>query len=179
MLGTLDEMQRMVEGALAFAREEAASEPTRVVDLAALVESVVADLADLGADVAFASPGKLAYACRPLAMRRALRNLVENAVVYGRRARVSLEQARDEVRIAIEDDGPGIPEEALERVFEPFVRLDDSRSPDTGGIGLGLSIARSIVRAHGGDIRLGNRGGGGLRATVALPTSATAPSVKP
>jgi signal transduction histidine kinase len=174
MVETLDEMQRMVEATLAFAREEATSEETRVVDLAALVESTALDLADLGADVQVAHPGRLAYPCRPLGLRRALRNLIENAVRYGARARVSLEPGREEHRIVVDDDGPGIPEEAFERVFEPFVRLEDSRSRETGGIGLGLAIARSIVRGHGGDIRLANREGGGLRVTVALPAAPAA-----
>ncbi|MEK0083724.1 ATP-binding protein [Benzoatithermus flavus] len=174
MLDTLDEMQRMVEGTLAFAQGEAASEETRVVDLAALVESIVLDLTDLGADVAFASPGRLAYRCRPLGLRRALRNLIENAVRYGKRAQVSLASDRDGVRIVIEDEGPGIPPDMMERVFEPFVRLEGSRSRETGGIGLGLAIARSIVRGHGGDIRLENRPEGGLRVTIALPAAGDA-----
>lgn len=169
VLDTLDEMQRMVEATLAFAREEAASEPTRVVDLAALIESTALDLEDLGAEVSFANPGKLPYACRPMSLRRALRNLIENAVRYGERARIGLESSSDEHHITIEDDGPGIPEAEFERVFEPFVRLEDSRSRETGGIGLGLAIARSILRAHGGDIALANRAGGGLRVTVTLP----------
>jgi signal transduction histidine kinase len=171
MLDTLGEMQRMVEATLAFAREEATSEDTRVVDLAALVESTALDLADLGADVTFTLPGRLPFACRPFGLRRALRNLIENAVRYGERARVSLEPGREEHRIVVDDDGPGIPEDSVERVFEPFVRLEDSRSRETGGIGLGLAIARSIVRGHGGDIRLANRAGGGLRVTVALPVA--------
>jgi signal transduction histidine kinase len=175
ILATLDEMQDMVEGTLAFAREEAASEPTRVVDLAALVESTADDLADLGADVAFANPGRLPYAARPVALRRALRNLIENAVRYGRRCRLRMERDREEVRIVIEDDGPGIAEDQQERVFEPFVRLEGSRSSETGGIGLGLAIARSIVRAHGGDIRLGNRPEGGLAVTLALPPATASP----
>jgi signal transduction histidine kinase len=174
MLETLSEMQRMVEATLAFAREEATSEETRVVDLAALIESTAVDLADLGADVQVSHAGRLPYACRPLGLRRALRNLIENAVRYGDCARVSLEPGRDEHRIVIDDDGPGIPEEGFERVFEPFVRLEDSRSRETGGIGLGLAIARSIVRGHGGDIRLANRAGGGLRVTAALPAAAAA-----
>jgi signal transduction histidine kinase len=179
ILDTLDEMQRMVEGILAFAREEAMSEATRTVDLAALIESLGADLADLGAEVEVAAaPGRLAYACRPLALRRAFRNLIENAVRYGARARVGLEPAGDGHRqhhsITIDDDGPGIPEEMAERVFEPFVRLEDSRSPETGGIGLGLAIARSIVRGHGGDIGLQNRREGGLRVIVSLPAAAAA-----
>ena len=171
ILSTLDEMQKMVEGTLAFVREEAASEPTRVVDLAALVESTVLDLADLGAEASFAESDRVTLACRPVALRRALRNLIENAVRYGERCRVGLEGDRDEVRIVIEDDGPGIAEDEWDRVFEPFVRLEASRSQETGGIGLGLAIARSIVRAHGGDIGLLNRAGGGLTVTVTLPTA--------
>jgi signal transduction histidine kinase len=107
-----------------------------------------------------------------LALRRALRNLLENAVRYGGRARVRLEQQGRELRIVVEDDGPGIPEDQFERVFEPFVRLEDSRSPETGGIGLGLAIARSIVRGHGGDIRLANQAQGGLVVVVTLPSAA-------
>ena len=173
ILATLDEMEKMVEGTLAFVREEAATEPTRVVDLSALVESSVADLADLGADARFVEGSRFTLPCRPVALRRAMRNLIENAVRYGERCRVRLEGDRQEVRILIEDDGPGIPEAEQERVFEPFVRLEGSRSQETGGIGLGLAIARSIVRAHGGDIRLANRAGGGLTVAVALPTVAT------
>ena len=157
ILETLDEMQRMIEATLAFAREEAAAEDTRTVDLAALVESVAADLADLGQEVAFSGPERLPYACRPIGLKRAVRNLIENAVAYGERARVTLEPAAVAVRIVIEDDGPGIPEADFERVFAPFVRLEESRSRETGGIGLGMAIARSIVRGHGGDIELANR----------------------
>jgi signal transduction histidine kinase len=169
ILETLEEMQRMTEATLAFAREEAAAEDTRTVDFAALVDSVCADLADLGQDVAFSGPERLPYACRPLSLKRALRNLIENAVAYGRRARVGLAAGEDALRVVIEDDGPGIPEAHFERVFQPFVRLEESRSPETGGIGLGMAIARSIVRGHGGEIELHNRPEGGLRVTVRLP----------
>jgi signal transduction histidine kinase len=169
MLGTLDEMQRIVEASLEFAREEASREATRVVDLAALVESVVSDLADLGGDASFDGAPRTPYACRPAGLRRALRNLVENALAYGQRARVRLEALPDQLRVVVEDDGPGIPEAMLERVFEPFVRLEDSRSRDTGGIGLGLAIARTIARGHGGDVTLRNRPEGGLVATIVLP----------
>ncbi len=174
ILETLDEMQRMIEATLAFAREEAAAEDTRTVDLAALVESVAADLTDLGQEVAFSGPERLPYACRPIGLKRAVRNLIENAVAYGGRARVTLEPAAVAVRIVIEDDGPGIPEADFERVFAPFVRLEESRSRDTGGIGLGMAIARSIVRGHGGDIELANRPQGGLRVVISLPKAETA-----
>jgi signal transduction histidine kinase len=169
ILETLDEMQRMTEATLAFAREEAAAEDTRTVDLAALVDSLCADLADLGQDVTFSGPERAPYACRPVSLKRALRNLIENAVIYGVRARVTLERAPGALAVVIEDDGPGIPEAEFERVFAPFVRLEESRSPETGGIGLGMAIARSIVRGHGGEITLHNRPEGGLRVAVRLP----------
>jgi signal transduction histidine kinase len=169
ILETLDEMQRMTEATLAFAREEAAVEPTRTVDLAALLESVAADLADLGQDVAVAPAARTPYACRPVALKRAVRNLMENAVRYGQRARLTLAPAAGELRITIDDDGPGIDPADQARVFEPFVRLEGSRSQATGGIGLGLAIARSIVHGHGGEITLENRAAGGLRAAIRLP----------
>lgn len=169
LLEVLDEMQRMTEATLAFAREEAADEETRMVDLSALAASLCDDLAELGMAVSFTGDGKTPLSCRPVSLKRALRNLIENAVAYGKEARVSLEESADELRIVIDDDGPGIANEDLERVFGPFVRLEDSRSRQTGGIGLGMAIARSVVRAHGGDITLENRAGGGLRVTVRLP----------
>ena len=169
ILAALDEMQRMTEDALAFIREDMQREETRMVDLHALVDSVAADLAELGCDIAVADSGRTLAACRPAALRRALRNLLENAAAYGGRAAVRVERDDAELRVVVEDEGPGIPAAELERVFEPFVRLDASRSRDTGGSGLGLAIARSIVRGHGGDILLENRAEGGLRATVALP----------
>ncbi|MCY3671442.1 MAG: ATP-binding protein, partial [Alphaproteobacteria bacterium] len=152
--------------AAAMQREE-----TRTVDLHALVDSVAADLGELGHGIAVADSGRVLAACRPAALRRALGNLLENAACYGGRAAVRIERDADELRVVIEDEGPGMPEAELERVFEPFVRLEASRSRDTGGTGLGLAIARGIVRGHGGDIALENRAEGGLRATVALPGS--------
>jgi len=169
VIETLDEMRDMIEATLAFVREEAAREDTRVVDLAALVESLCGDLADMGQAVSFTPAEKHPYACRPTGLKRALRNLIENAVVYGERARVALEAGAGEVRVVIDDDGPGIPRSAFERVFAPFVRIETSRSRATGGIGLGLAIARSIVRGHGGDIVLAHRAEGGFRVTVRLP----------
>jgi signal transduction histidine kinase len=172
ILETLEEMQRMSEATLAFVREEAAVEPTRMVDLMALVESVAADLVDLGQDVQFIETERIDLACRPAGLKRAIRNLLENAVRYGERAEIRLEESDDELRIVIEDNGPGISDDQIERMFQPFIRLDESRSVEGGGIGLGLAIARSIIRNHGGDIVLGNRSEGGLRATVSLPRAA-------
>ena len=174
ILETLDEMQQMIEATLAFAREDAAREDTRRVDLAALVQSLCDDLADAGHDVVFSGAAKMPYDCRLVALKRALRNLIENAVAYGHRARVALQEAEAELHIVIDDDGPGIPEHQAAQVFEPFVRLETSRSRETGGVGLGLAIARSIVRSHGGDITLENRAEGGLRAIIRLPMARTA-----
>ena len=168
MLATIAEVQKMTEATLAFAREESTVEGTRAVDLPALVESLCDDLAELGQDVTFIEGPRISYRCRPDALRRAVRNLVENAVRYGERARVHVARADDSVEIVIEDDGPGIPDAAAEQVFAPFFRIENSRNPETGGVGLGLSIARTIVRHHGGDIVLANQAKG-LRATISLP----------
>ena len=169
ILAALDEMQRMTGDALVFIREDTHREETRTVDLHALLDSTAADLAELGHDIAVADTGRILVTCRPAALRRALRNLLENAAAYGGRAAARIERDGEEIRVVVEDEGPGIPEADLERVFEPFVRLEASRSRETGGSGLGLAIARSILRGHGGDIRLDNRADGGLRVTVTLP----------
>ena len=169
ILETLEEMQRMTEATLAFVREEAKAEATRKVDITALIESVVADFSDLGHEAAFVDAERVTVACRAQGMKRALRNLLENAIRYGGRANVALSERKEDVAITIDDEGPGIPDAEIDRMFHPFVRLDESRSEETGGIGLGLAIARSIIRGHGGDINLANRREGGLRATIRLP----------
>lgn len=170
IVATLDEMQAMTEGALAFAREEATVEPTRTMDLDALIESLCDDLAEMGLAVKFADGERVPWRGRVDGLRRALRNVIENAVRYGDRAQVRLEVSTEWLEIVVEDDGPGIPAADLERVFAPFVRLESSRNRATGGVGLGLSIARSIARSHGGDVVLANRADAkGLRATIRLP----------
>ncbi len=173
IVAALDEMQRMTEDTLAFIREDMHREETRTVDLHALLDSVAADLAELGHEVAVTDTvtDRVLFACRTVALRRALRNLLENGAVHGARATARVDRDGSGVRVVIEDEGPGIPEDDLERVFEPFVRLEASRSRNTGGSGLGLAIARSIVRGHGGDIHLENRAEGGLRTTIALPVA--------
>lgn len=171
LLVTLDEMQAMAETALAFARDDSAGEPTRTIDLTALLESLCEDLADLGCDIGFVDGQRIPYRCRPEALRRAVRNLIQNAIRYGERARVTLRRGGDAIEIVVDDDGPGIPEADFERVFQPFVRLESSRNRTTGGVGLGLSIARTVARDHGGDVTLANRPGGGLRATIVLPAT--------
>ncbi|PRD40620.1 two-component sensor histidine kinase [Phyllobacterium phragmitis] len=168
MLAAIDEIQTMTEGTLALARGEATIEETRTIDLNALVGSLCDDLAELGQDVEFEEGAKANYRCRPDGLRRAIRNLVENAVRYGGKARVSVLHTSATIDIVVEDEGPGIPETAAEQVFAPFFRLEQSRNRDTGGVGLGLSIARAIVRHHGGDIIL-SQIKPGLRASICLP----------
>jgi signal transduction histidine kinase len=174
MCETLDELAQTAEAALAFTRDEA-GEQCRAVDLAALVESVCSDMDDIGHPVECSAGERLPVSCRPASLRRAIRNLVENAVFYGGKAHITVSRGMGEVRITVQDDGPGIPEDKLDSVFNAFVRLETSRNRRTGGVGLGLSIARSVARAHGGDILLENRKEGGLRATIALPVEGVTP----
>ena len=170
MVRTLDEMRVMVEETLRFAQDDTASEPTAALDLRALLQQVEQEQRALGRDVRLLPGPPQAYRARPVSLKRAVTNLVDNAVRHGRCARLTL--VRDEagpVRIAVDDDGPGLRDALLEQVFEPFFQLDPARNHREGGVGLGLSIARSCVRAHGGEVLLANRVGGGLRATIALP----------
>lgn len=174
MLADLDEMEAMVSAVLAFARDDARGEPAGKIDLAALVRTVVDEAADtrpeLAEKIAYAGPEHLSIAARPAALKRALTNLVTNALNYGEAARATVEPPNQgTVRVHVDDDGPGIPAHEMERVFQPFFRLEGSRNRETGGTGLGLPIARNMLRAHGGDIQLSNRIEGGLRATVTLP----------
>ncbi|WP_117193443.1 HAMP domain-containing sensor histidine kinase [Rhizobium terrae] len=168
MLDTIDEVQTMAEATIAFAKGEASTEETRTIDLCALVESLCHDLGDLGHKVEFIEGKKTHYRCRPGALRRAIRNLVENAVRYGGSASVSIVEREISFDILIKDRGPGIPEDMRDKVFSPFFRMEKSRNRQTGGIGLGMSIARAIVRHHGGDIELSS-GNPGLTACVRLP----------
>lgn len=169
MLADLAEMEAMIAATLAFARDDATAEPRRRMDLATLLRALADDFAALGKDVAFDGPERLAVDGRPAALKRAFANLIDNAVKYGSRARIRLAAGEGETLVDVEDDGPGIPEAEHERVFAPFTRLDASRNRETGGSGLGLSVARSIVRGHGGDITLRNRPEGGLTVRVMVP----------
>jgi len=172
MLRDLDDMQQMVSSTLSFIREESVSEPTSTVDIGSLLKRVCNDLEDAGHEVALSDvPRWTVVDCRPVAMGRALTNLLDNAVKYGNSARVSVVIKADMIRILIGDNGPGIATACLEDVFQPFYRLEESRNRETGGNGLGLSVARTIVRAHGGDIYLHNRRKGGLCAELRLPLS--------
>jgi signal transduction histidine kinase len=172
IIATIDELTVISEATLAFTRAEATTEATEAVDLHGLVAEVTEAFCLNGADVVIAPFPPLIYPCRPVALKRCFRNLIENAVRYGGNALVSAVTEQDAVTIAVEDDGPGVPPDQIEDAFQPFVRLEPSRSTETGGIGLGLAIARSIVKAHGGTLTLSNRLEGGLRAEIHLPLQA-------
>jgi signal transduction histidine kinase len=173
MLADLDEMESMVAATLAFGRDIAASEAVGRMDLAVLLRTILDEAADgdpgRAQALSYAGPEHLPVQARPLSLKRALTNLIGNALKYGDAARVTLGMPQPNfAQINIDDDGPGIGPENAEFVFEPFRRLETSRNRETGGSGLGLSIARNIIRAHGGDITLHNRPVG-LRVTVSLP----------
>lgn len=168
-LATLAEMEAILSATLGFARDDAADEKARSTDLAALLQSLVDDHADLGGDASYEGPDRSIFTCRPIALKRALNNLIDNALKYGETAKVRLSEDAVGVEILVDDSGPGIPENNLENVFTPFVRLEASRNRETGGTGLGLSVARTIVHAHGGQLSLVNRPDGGLRAVMRLP----------
>jgi signal transduction histidine kinase len=174
MLADLDELEAMVSATLAFGRDVAEGEPVAAVDLAELARTVLDETADAAPSAAdrlvYEGPGHLTLRVRSIAMKRALTNLVQNALAYGGNARVRLAPpAAGSVVLLVEDDGPGIPPGELDAVFQPFHRVEGSRNRETGGTGLGLPIARNILRAHGGDVTLANRPEGGVRATLTLP----------
>ena len=168
-LADLDEMESMIAATLAFAAEDAGGEPAAAFDLGVLLRGLCDDAADAGRDAAYDGPAKLAFTGRAAALKRLFGNLIDNAVKYGKRARVGLTAADGRVVVTVADDGSGIPEAELEKVFQPIYRVERSRSRDTGGTGLGLAVVRSVARAHGGEATLANRPGGGLVATVTLP----------
>lgn len=169
-IATLEELEAMTEEVLAFIRSEAETEAAVPSDLNALAGAIVDEKAGADATVIFAPAKDLApIRCRPIAVKRALRNLIDNAVRFGTSVDVRIETTGDKVVLVILDDGPGMKDADLDRAFDPFVRLDPARGRDTGGVGLGLSISRSLARSHGGDVRLLNRPEGGLRAELILP----------
>jgi signal transduction histidine kinase len=165
----VDEMQAMVDASLNFFRDDSDPEPPTRFNLSELIDTVLDDFRDAGNDVTFHASAGITYIGRPLTLRRAVANLVDNAIKYGGRAVVSLSAGSDHVEILVEDEGPGIPASQRENVFRPFFRMESSRNRQTGGVGLGLSAVRSAVRGHGGEIDLGDREGGGLRVRVRMP----------
>jgi signal transduction histidine kinase len=165
----LEEMEAMVTQTLEFMRDTSAAEPVQRVDVAALLESLRGDYAEMGKTLLIEGASAAPLPARPLALRRCLGNLLDNAIRYGERATIRVEDGASGLVIRVLDEGPGMTPDELQKAFEPFFRGETSRSRETGGTGLGLGIARNIARAHGGELRLRNREGRGLEAILTLP----------
>lgn len=171
MVATLDEMESMLSATLSFARDASTVEPKQRVNLSGLLSAICEDMVDAGQPATFEESDKQPCHCRPLAMKRALTNLIHNAVKYGGSAQVSLLREDEQLVVVIRDPGSGIPESEWGNVFKPFFRLEPSRSPDTGGVGLGLAIAASVIRDHDGLIHFAHLPKGGFVVRVELPVS--------
>lgn len=193
MLRDLDEMDTLLAEAMAFLAQDVHEEPRKLVDLNALLQAVCDDYADVGRPVGYIEPPPLRFRsvptlfaaagqelsfdnerkvrlhCRPNALRRAVNNLIDNALTYGFRADVQLDADAQRVRIGVLDRGPGIPDEEIDKVLLPFYRIESSRRRATGGMGLGLAIVKAVADAHRGRVELCNRAEGGLMATLELP----------
>jgi signal transduction histidine kinase len=167
--GDIDQMEAMVASTMGFVRDAARPRDRRKLEVASLVETVMDEAALTGADAAVDSADRVVVDGDPLALKRLVANLVDNALKYGGCARARVFSEGDTAVIEIDDRGPGMPESEMERVFEPFHRLESSRSRETGGIGLGLAVVRAVARSHGGDVVLRNLPRGGLSARVTLP----------
>lgn len=168
LIASVDRMERITASALEYLKGESRGEPLRPVDLSALLESECAEFEELGRDVAFAGEHGVHFTCRPEALARAVRNLIDNAVKYAGSARVVLRRAPGLVDIVVTDDGPGIPEDKLQLATEPFERLSKARAGNHGGFGLGLAIAKAIAEGHEGQLILAGNEPRGLRATIRL-----------
>lgn len=172
MIRDLDEMETMIDQALSFLRGDGRDEESKPVDVSAMLEAIAADLSDAGRPISLSASPEAVLRCKPLALKRALINLIENALKYGGAARVQLDRKPEALSITIDDDGPGIPISEREKVFSPFYRREESRNRETGGAGLGLTIARTVIRGLGGDVTLDDAPRRGLRVEVALPNPA-------
>jgi len=168
------EMEQMLDSLLTYFRGDAHAEAARLVDVAVMAETLVDDLQDRGYDSTYSGPAHCDAQVRPVEFKRALSNLADNASHYGTRIVVSLQANNDTICIRIEDNGPGVPEEHLQRILEPFQRLDPARQRNTAGVGLGLTIVSRVVADAGGKLTLSNRPEGGLRAQIELPRPASA-----
>ncbi len=166
--GDVAEMERMLEEYLAFARGEGHEAPTDT-DIGALLEEAAGAARREGRAVSVRTEGDLTVTVRPSALRRAVANVIANAIRHGRTVEAAARRAGDWVDITVDDDGPGVPAESREDVFRPFFRLDGSRNPQTGGVGLGLAIVRDILRGHGGDAMMESSPLGGARVRLRLP----------
>jgi len=175
----LSELESMVSGTLDFMRGLGGAEALQPVDVNALLESLQADARELGQSVEISGVVRQPFECRPQALKRCLSNLIENAIKYGEAAYVQVALSGDVLEIVVRDEGPGVPIDELERLFEPFHRLEGSRNRDHGGSGLGLTIARSIAEQHGGTLVLKNGDTKGLECHLTLPTSRSLLSIPP
>ncbi|MGH8508343.1 MAG: ATP-binding protein [Gammaproteobacteria bacterium] len=171
----LELMETMVNATLDFARGMSDREVFQPVDIMALIESIQADAEEMGQSVAVGGHAAEPYRGKPLALKRCIGNLVDNAIKYGQRAEVTVNDDGRRLQIRVLDVGPGIPQAELARVFEPFYRIESSRSRESGGTGLGLAIARNIAHLHGGELALNNVEGGGLEALLTLPRGLNPP----
>jgi len=171
LVGDMQAMQQMLQEGLELARSLDTHEAKQLLDLDSLLDTLCSDAAEAGQQVSYVERTDARLKAHPLALRRALSNLLDNAVKYGQRAEVSLARDAHQCHIHIRDFGPGIPPELLETVFTPFYRIEHSRSRETGGTGLGLAIARNIVQRHNGELALSNHPAGGLQVDVVLPLS--------
>ncbi|WP_315834656.1 sensor histidine kinase [Bradyrhizobium prioriisuperbiae] len=170
VLSDISEMETMIKSSLAFGSAEARREPYSMVDIASLLISLCDNFSDMGHDVGYQGADHAQLSCQPVAMRRALTNLIDNGQRYGERVNVRLQNETQAIVIVIQDVGPGIAPDQVERAFAPFQRLDSSRNRSTGGTGLGLAIARDVIRGHGGEITLAPaETPPGLLVTVRLP----------
>lgn len=165
----LDEMTRMVNGALSLFRGLNDEEAAEAIDINALLEELQRRYGEVNSTVTIEGRASAPFSSKPLALKRCLGNLVDNALQYGGSATIAVADSDDELTVRVLDQGPGIPEAEIDRVFEPFYRLENSRNRATGGTGLGLSIARDVAQAHSGSLTLANRSGGGLEAKLSLP----------
>ncbi len=165
----LDEMEAMVASTLAFVQDATRPVERTKLEVSSLVETVMDEAAETGADAAVERAERAVIDGDPIALKRLVTNLVDNALKFGSRARGRVFRESGMAIVEVEDNGPGVPESEIERAFEPFQRLESSRSRETGGAGLGLAVVRAIARGHGGEVTLHNRAEGGLRARVALP----------
>lgn len=171
----IDQMEAMVSATLAFVRDASKPRERVKLEITSLVETIMDEAAETGADSAAEVSGRVVVDGDPVALRRLITNLVDNALKFGSAARGRVFTENGMAVVEIEDNGPGITDDQIERAFEPFHRLETSRNRDTGGIGLGLAVVRAIARGHGGDVSLKTRAEGGLRAQVRLPLSVSVP----
>lgn len=167
----LDEMLQMIDSSLEFLRSDHTGEEKQRLDIGAIIGTICDDFSDRGFTVTVERQGKAVFSGRRLALKRAFTNLIGNAIKYGQSAQIRVVAAEHSITIVIEDEGPGIPEHELDKVYAPFYRIETSRSRDTGGSGLGLTVAKSVITGHGGSLGLANRPDRGLSATIVLPRS--------